>query len=85
MQTPSAPIIVRVVEENEISGLGDVMLQAVGLTGAIAIGALAFGLLLAAVIVGYRKLQSRLESDEEAAQTQSLGLTPTDSDLKSRI
>jgi hypothetical protein len=85
MQTPSAPIIVRVVEENEISGLGDVMLQAVGLTGAIAIGALVFGLVLAAMIVGYRKLRSRFESDEEAAQTQPLGLTPTDSDLKSRI
>lgn len=55
------------------------MLQAVGLTGAIAIGALAFGVVLAAVIIGYRKIKSRFESDEEAAQTQSLGLTPTDS------
>ena len=77
MQAPSTPIIVRVVEPNEISGLGDVMLQAVGLTGAIAIGALAFGLILAAGIIGYRKLRSRFESDEDAAQTQSLGLTPT--------
>lgn len=79
MQAPSPPIIVRVIEENEIAGLGDVMLQAVGLTGAIAIGALAFGVVLAAVIIGYRKIKSRFESDEEAAQTQSLGLTPTDS------
>ena len=31
------------------------MLQAVGLTGAITIGALVFGLVLAAVIIGYRK------------------------------
>jgi Na+/H+-dicarboxylate symporter len=78
MQSPSAPIIVKVVEENEISGLGDVMLQAVGLTGAIAIGALAFGFVLAAIIISYRKLRSRLETDEEAAQTQLLGLTPTE-------
>jgi Na+/H+-dicarboxylate symporter len=78
MQAQSAPIIVKVIEENEISGLGDVMLQAVGLTGAIAIGALAFGLVLAALIIGYRKLRAALESDEEAAQTQPLGLTPTD-------
>lgn len=85
MQTPSAPIIVRVVEENEISGLGDVMLQAIGLTGAIAIGALTFGLVLAVVIIGYRKLRSRFETDAQASQTQPLGLTPTDSDLKSRI
>jgi hypothetical protein len=76
MQSPSTPIIVRVVEENEISGLGDVMLQAVGLTGAIAIGALIFGLLLAAVIIGYRKLRARMEPEEVTAQTQPLGLTP---------
>jgi hypothetical protein len=84
MQVPSTPIIVRVVEKNEISGLGDVMFQAVGLTGAIAIGALVFGLALAAVFIGYRKLRSRFESDEDAAQTQPLGLTPTEN-LKSKI
>lgn len=77
MQSPSTPIIVKVIEENEISGLGDVMLQAVGLTGAIAIGALIFGLVLASVIIGYRKLRAGLESEDEAQQTQSLGLTPT--------
>ena len=75
---PSAPIIVRVVEENEISGLGDVMLQAVGLTGAIIIGALLFGLVLASLIIGYRKLLTRMEPEGEGPQTQPLGLTPTD-------
>ncbi len=76
MQAPSTPIIVRVVEENEVSGLGGVMLQAVGLTGAIIIGALLFGLVLAVVIIGYRKLRARMETEEETAQTQPLGLTP---------
>ena len=33
MQPPKAPIIVKIVETNEISGLGDVMLEAIGLTG----------------------------------------------------
>lgn len=75
MQSPSTPIIVRVIEENEISGLGNVMLQAVGLTGAIAIGALLFGLVLAGAIIGYRKLHARLNPEEDA-QTQPLGLTP---------
>ena len=84
MQAPSTPIIVRVVEENEISGLGDVMLQAVGLTGAIAIGALIFGLILAGVIIGYRKLRAHMDP-EENAQTQPLGLTPTEPQGKSRI
>ena len=85
MQAPSTPIIVRIVEKNEISGLGDVMLDAIGLTGVMAVGAALFGLVLAVVIISYRKLRARLDPEEDA-QTQPLGLTPTDSkDLKSRI
>ena len=76
VQAPSTPIIVKVVEENEISGLGAVLLQAVGLTGAIAIGALLFGLVLASLIIAYRKLRNRLEPEESSIQTQPLGLTP---------
>ena len=79
MQAPSPPIIVKIVEENEIAGLGDVMLEAIGLTGAIAVGALIFGIALAAVIIGYRKIHAKLHPDEDA-QTQPLGLTPTDAD-----
>ena len=76
MQAPSTPIIVKIVETNEIAGLGDVMLEAIGLTGAIAVGAALFGLVLAVVIISYRKISARLHPDEDA-QTQSLGLTPT--------
>jgi hypothetical protein len=57
-------------------GLGDVILGAVGLTGVLAIGALLFGLVLAVVVIGYRKAQSRRITDEQASQTQHLGLTP---------
>ena len=77
MQAPSPPIIVKIVEENEIAGLGDVMMEAIGLTGVIAVGALLFGLVLAATIIGYRKLHARLHPDE-GAQTLPLGLTPTE-------
>jgi hypothetical protein len=73
---PSTPIIVRIVETSEVSGLGNVMIQAIGLTGAIALGALGFGIVLASAIIGYRKLRVRGVTDEEAGQTQSLGLTP---------
>ena len=31
------PIIVKIVEENEFAGLGDVMLDVIGLTGVIAV------------------------------------------------
>jgi Na+/H+-dicarboxylate symporter len=71
---PSTPIIVKVVEKSEVSGLGDVLIKAVGLTGVIALGALAFGIVLASAIIGYRKLKARNMSDEEAAQTERLGL-----------
>jgi len=77
MQAPSTPIIVKIVEENEISGLGDVMLEALGLTGAITVGAVLFGLALAVAIIGYRKINARLHPEEDA-QTQPLGLTPTE-------
>jgi Na+/H+-dicarboxylate symporter len=77
VQAPSAPIVVKIVEGNEISGLGDVMLEAIGLTGVIAVGAALFGLALAVVIIGYRKIHARLHPEEEA-QTQPLGLTPTE-------
>jgi len=52
------------------------MVQAVGLTGAITIGALVFGLVLAAVIIGFRKFKAARVTEEETAQTQPLGLTP---------
>jgi hypothetical protein len=75
MQSPSTPIIVSVIEENELSGLGNVLLSAVGLTGALAIGAVLFGIVLAVAIIGYRKMYARLNPEEDA-QTQPLGLTP---------
>jgi len=60
------------------------MLDAIGLTGVMAVGAALFGLVLAVVIISYRKLRARLDPEEDA-QTQPLGLTPTDNDLKSKI
>jgi len=57
-------------------GLGDTILNAVGLTGALALGAVAFGLILAAAVILYRRAQSRRITQEDASQTQSLGLTP---------
>ena len=77
MQAPNAPIVVKIVEPNEISGLGDVMLDAIGLTGVIVVGAALFGLILATLIIGYRKINARLHPDEDV-QTQPLGLTPTE-------
>ena len=77
MQPASTPIIVKVVETPLRGlGLGDTILSAVGLTGALAIGALLLGLILAGVVITYRRARSRRITDEDASQTQSLGLTP---------
>ena len=84
MQAPSTPIIVKIVEQNEVAGLGQVMLEAIGLTGVMAVGALLFGLVLAAVIIGFRKVKAQLQPDEDV-QTQPLGLTPTEPVAKSKI
>lgn len=84
MQAPSTPIMVKIVEKNEISGLGQVMMEAIGLTGVMAIGALLFGLVLAAVIIGFRKIRAQLQPDEDV-QTQPLGLTPTEPTAKSKV
>jgi hypothetical protein len=84
MQAPSTPIMVKIVEKNEVAGLGQVMLDAIGLTGVIAIGALLFGLVLAAVIIGWRRIRVQLQPDEDV-QTQPLGLTPTQPAVKSKI
>ena len=77
MQAPPSPIIVKVVEPPVRGlGLGDVILNAVGLTGAIAIAALVLGLVVAALVILYRKFSAQRMTDEQAAQTQQLGLTP---------
>jgi hypothetical protein len=77
VQPASTPIMVRVVEAPVRGlGLGDTILSAVGLTGALSIGAVLFGLILAVVVITYRRAKSRRISQEDASQTQSLGLTP---------
>jgi hypothetical protein len=76
--------MVKIVEKNEVAGLGQVMLDAIGLTGVMAVGALLFGLVLAAVIIVFRKVKAQLQPDEDV-QTQPLGLTPTEPAAKSKI
>jgi hypothetical protein len=77
VQSPPQPIIVKVLDAPVRGlGLGDVILNAVGLTGALALGALALGLMFAAIVIVYRKRQAGRVTEEDAAQTQQLGLTP---------
>ncbi|MSO56176.1 MAG: hypothetical protein EXQ55_04540 [Acidobacteria bacterium] len=75
MQAPSPGIIVQVVDSSELSGLADVIIGAVGLTGIITLGSLVLGMVLAGLFIGYRTLQARSKSADDLAQTQALGLT----------
>lgn len=61
---PQPPIVVDVVKQPPITpeiGMGDVVLGAVGLTGALMIGALVTGLLSGAVLVWFKKARESRE------------------------
>ncbi len=52
------PIIVRIVETpHDPTGISDVLIGALGLTGVIALGAVALGLAFAGVLLLYRRYQ----------------------------
>jgi hypothetical protein len=74
VQQPADTIVVRVVEEpvREMT-VADVIVGALGLTGALLLAALAFGFLLGMLMVARRRLRERRDIEEEGAQR--LGLT----------
>jgi len=51
-QPPSSPIIVKLIEppHNELSGLADVLIGSIGLTGALTLTALVLGLLVGGIL-----------------------------------
>ena len=48
------PIIVKIVEPSELSGLADVLLGAIGLTGVLALLAITAGVVVAGVLFWWR-------------------------------
>ena len=57
---PSSPIIVKIIEpaKSELSGLADVLIGSLGLTGVITLAALLMGVLMAAVMFWVRSRQA---------------------------
>ena len=51
---PQDPIIVKIVEPSELSGLADVLLGAIGLTGVVTLLAIAAGLVVAGLMFWWR-------------------------------
>jgi ABC-type amino acid transport system permease subunit len=72
---PSSPILVRVVgpATDELS-LGDVILGALGLTGAIALAAVALGLVLGGMFILYRRSHPHNHFNGETSDELSLKL-----------
>lgn len=60
-QPPSDPIIIKIIDPpSEIEGLGEVLLGALGITGAIVVAALVCGIIAAGVLLVVRRFR---ESD----------------------
>jgi len=68
---PGQPIIVDVGKQPPVAreiGMGDVVLGAVGLTGAIILAALLAGLLAGGLIIGFKQWRERRRGDDGPAR-----------------
>lgn len=64
---PSAPIFINIdPPPSDIEGLGEVLLGALGITGAIVVAALICGLVFAGIIYGVRKFHAGRDDSADA-------------------
>ena len=77
MVQSSQPIVVRVVEEPvKSTGIGDVILGALGLTGVLLLAALVFGALLGATLIGIKRLRVKYNL-EPIPDSEAMRVTPS--------
>jgi hypothetical protein len=70
------PLIVKVVEPAvESTSIADIVIGALGLTGAMLLAALVLGAALGGVLIGYKKLRARLNL-EPIPDSEALRVTP---------
>jgi hypothetical protein len=75
----SQPIVVRVVEEPvKSTGIGDVILGALGLTGVLLLAALVFGALLGGALIGIKRLRAKYDL-EPVPDSEAMRVTPSSS------
>jgi hypothetical protein len=73
------PIVVRVIEEPvKSTGVGDVVLGALGLTGVMLLAALLLGAALGGLLIGIKKLRAKY-GIEPVPDSESLRVTPSSS------
>jgi membrane protein CcdC involved in cytochrome C biogenesis len=76
---PSNPIVVRVVEEPvETTGVTDILIGALGLTGVMLLAALLLGIVLGAVLIGIKRFRAKYGL-EPVPDSEAMRVTPSSS------
>jgi hypothetical protein len=76
---PSNPIVVRVVEEPvETTGVSDILIGAMGLTGVMLMAALALGLILGGLLIGIKRFRAKYDL-EPPPDRNAMRVTPSSS------
>ena len=76
MLQPSNPIVVRVVEEPvESTGISDILVGALGLTGVLLLAALLLGAALGGILIAVKKLRAKYNL-EPVPDSEALRVTP---------
>jgi uncharacterized membrane protein YqhA len=79
VQQTAQPIIVHVLDEPvKSTGVADILIGALGLTGAMLFAALLLGVLLGGILIGIKKLRARYGM-ESVPDSESLRVTPSSS------
>jgi hypothetical protein len=73
------PIVVRVMEEPvKSTGVSDILVGALGLTGVMLLAALLLGLLLGGILIGIKKLRAKYNLEPEP-NADAMRVTPSSS------
>ena len=79
MQSPQQPIVVTVVEEPvESTGISDILIGALGLTGVMLLAAILLGALLGGVLIGVKRLRAKYNL-EPVPDSEAMRVTPSSS------
>jgi hypothetical protein len=76
---PAQPIVVRVIEEPvESTGISDILIGALGLTGVMLLAAIVLGALLGGVLIGVKRLRAKYDL-EPIPDSEAMRVTPSSS------
>jgi hypothetical protein len=76
---PAQPILVRVIEEPvETTGIGDIVVGALGLTGVMLLAALILGATLGGILIAIKRIRAKYDL-EPVPDSEALRVTPSSS------